>query len=753
MGRRQRILQLLILLLLSFTASCSSVIFNDDKYPTLGVNVCTAPRLVKCSPACNATSGTEGHYVVPFPRCTAANSIKSTTNVYCGGNAISRIQCCKLCGNRTTCNFWQHHIPPNPACLGCGACYIYPAAAPPPTCATTNISYNGIVRLNANASTLGKPCAEGKDDPHFRGGHGTRFEFNGLPDRTFCLLTDRNLHVNMRMRGYYDTRTVGASILKNGLAIRTWIRELGIMWVDAKTRRSHSFRLLARDGKETARGKGYLKEIEYGGRMLPLLKLGGRYALDGGLRFSFDAYESQGGGHFDVDAYHLEIADLLDLDIKLRVAHPLLQTPDDAEAHINVQFLQVLGTPEVHGIVGQTYREGREKRTVTFAELAELTGRPIAADGEEGKGFLDGDVIDYTTTGVLTADCPAAVKRAAAAAAAAAREKARAAQQRPRPVGNPHAAAAAARNARSPATTVQQQQLLVSPAVAHPVTGRGPATTATSATAAKPTTSQGPVAQRPVTPAVLDKRAGVITLARSNPDRHSSLQQPAIRPTLQRSAAAAVASASASASGAAGTPSIGKPAATAAVVLAAPVLATGGGGAASRAVPAARAAVGERRMGSVLRIAGLTGRPRGKAAGLIGVGAGSVVGSQPGGVRSAPVRLGTERPAPVVTGAGGAATGGAATRAATGGVVTGAATGGGTGAAIGGETRAPPNKAGSTGVPAAAVAATGRVKAGAAGIASSAAAVNNDNSRETVRGGAAILGGGEERLNAIRVGA
>ncbi|CAI5490076.1 unnamed protein product [Closterium sp. Naga37s-1] len=209
----------------------------------------------------------------------------------------------------------------------------------------------------------------------------------------------------MRMRGYYDTRTVGASILKNGLAIRTWIRELGIMWVDAKTRRSHSFRILARDGKDTARGKGFLKEIEYGGRMLPLLKLGGRYALDGGLSFSFDAYESQGGGYFDVDAYHLEIADLLDLDIKLRVAHPLLQTPDDAQAHINVQFLQVLGTPEVHGIVGQTYRDGREKRTVTFAELAELTGRPIAADGEEGKGFLDGDVIDYTTSGVLRADC------------------------------------------------------------------------------------------------------------------------------------------------------------------------------------------------------------------------------------------------------------------------------------------------------------------------------------------------------------
>ncbi|CAI5972954.1 unnamed protein product [Closterium sp. NIES-64] len=39
-------------------------------------------------------------------------------------------------------------------------------------------------------------------DPHFRGADGTRFDFNGLLDRSFCLLSDRRIHINMGIKGY-----------------------------------------------------------------------------------------------------------------------------------------------------------------------------------------------------------------------------------------------------------------------------------------------------------------------------------------------------------------------------------------------------------------------------------------------------------------------------------------------------------------------------------------------------------------------
>ncbi|GJP42840.1 hypothetical protein CLOM_g2368, partial [Closterium sp. NIES-68] len=280
---------------------------------------------------------------------------------------------------------------------------------------------------------VGTPCGSTKNDPHFRGAHGTRFEFNGAPEKTYCLLTDSSLHVNMKMRGYYDTRTIGASLLRNGLAVRTWIRELGVVWrepgaedsgeaeaaegaegeagiggagVRAGRRRKHTLRLVARDGKGQGRKDGgrLLRLVELDGRALPELRPGQQHSAPG-FSFSFEAEETLGGGFFEVDSYRLTIDSLLDIRIKLRVAHPLLQTPKDAQAHINLHFSHIQSSPSIHGVLGQTYRSGRERRAMDFSALAVLLGHPIAAEGEEGRGFLDGQTGDYETTGVLESDC------------------------------------------------------------------------------------------------------------------------------------------------------------------------------------------------------------------------------------------------------------------------------------------------------------------------------------------------------------
>eukprot|EP00475_Leptophrys_vorax_P006629 TRINITY_DN14115_c1_g1_i2.p2 TRINITY_DN14115_c1_g1~~TRINITY_DN14115_c1_g1_i2.p2 ORF type:complete len:152 (+),score=10.29 TRINITY_DN14115_c1_g1_i2:27-458(+) len=117
------------------------------------------------------------------------------------------------------------------------------------------------------------------------------------------------------------------------------------------------------------------------------------------------AHEKQGGGFFDVDAYKIEIAGLLSMEVKMRAAHPLLQTTDDAQVHIDVHFGYVNRTPDIHGVLGQTFRDGREKRSMDYSSLSLLLRRPFAADGPEGEGFLDGKPSDYRVSSVTASDC------------------------------------------------------------------------------------------------------------------------------------------------------------------------------------------------------------------------------------------------------------------------------------------------------------------------------------------------------------
>jgi hypothetical protein len=75
------------------------------------------------------------------------------------------------------------------------------------------------------------------------------------------------------------------------------------------------------------------------GETLSALPVGSSHAGAGGLNISLLAVERT--GHFDVDHYSLNIHGLVDLDIKMRVASPKLQTPTDAETHFNIGFNDV----------------------------------------------------------------------------------------------------------------------------------------------------------------------------------------------------------------------------------------------------------------------------------------------------------------------------------------------------------------------------------------------------------------------------
>ncbi|CAI5991881.1 unnamed protein product [Closterium sp. NIES-65] len=385
---------------------------------------------------CSNESGEVGYWKLPdYGRCSigtvsSGGAPRKADEAWCAGAAVGVKECCSRCssvnatadGTPFNCRHWAHIPSPDShdrhSSEQRGKCVLLPAV----DALTPEKARKGRCGTNTGDDTVrvGRRCAYGENDPHFLGAHGTRFDFNGLPDRSFCLYTDRQVHVNMAMRGYLDHRPLppsagnrsmlAAARFVNGSAVRTWIRQLAIMWHDGESSNSnstsaHSLVLTARDGKEQTRGaQGFLASATLDNKPLPRLTLGESHVLSNAqLILSFVGQEKT--GPFDVDVYTLRLENLLELELKLRAAHPLLQTPEDAQVHINLMFVDSNPSRQVHGVMGQTYRSGREQRTMEYSRLAALLHHPVSVDGEEGKGFLDGQVGDYETSGVTATDC------------------------------------------------------------------------------------------------------------------------------------------------------------------------------------------------------------------------------------------------------------------------------------------------------------------------------------------------------------
>eukprot|EP00245_Coleochaete_scutata_P018739 TRINITY_DN989_c0_g2_i1.p1 TRINITY_DN989_c0_g2~~TRINITY_DN989_c0_g2_i1.p1 ORF type:complete len:424 (-),score=69.87 TRINITY_DN989_c0_g2_i1:11-1282(-) len=254
-----------------------------------------------------------------------------------------------------------------------------------------------IDHTQGSFKTGGNCNPEIKDDPHFIGAHGVKYDFNGVPGKTFCLVTDAQFHINVRLSGYYASTPSASS------TIRSWIKEIIIFWHAAG--KSYTLQMIARPGKETARGPdGFVQSIIFNGKTLPKFGLRDRFVDEqSGLYLELKEFENLGA--FEVDAYHLYIKGLINAEVRARVAHPKLQLPDDAETHLNLKIRKIDLSRDVHGVLGQTYRDDRAQLTEKFRKVVEKQHAPIKADGSDGQGFLDGVVEDYETLGALSTAC------------------------------------------------------------------------------------------------------------------------------------------------------------------------------------------------------------------------------------------------------------------------------------------------------------------------------------------------------------
>ncbi|CAI5525196.1 unnamed protein product [Closterium sp. Naga37s-1] len=168
----------------------------------------------------------------------------------------------------------------------------------------------------------------------------------------------------------------------------------------------HVLRMAARRTAQQERGDGYVATIDVDEHPMPKLVLGDELSLfDGAATILLAAHEKQ--GPYDVDVYALKVTGVIEAEVRVRRVHPLLQEPDDAEAHINLAILDVAYSPTVHGLLGQFYRaNATSEPTLNYSILSHLMAMPLVPSPESSSdGELEGVPEDYVTSSLLAPDC------------------------------------------------------------------------------------------------------------------------------------------------------------------------------------------------------------------------------------------------------------------------------------------------------------------------------------------------------------
>eukprot|EP00271_Cylindrocystis_brebissonii_P015443 TRINITY_DN3833_c0_g2_i2.p1 TRINITY_DN3833_c0_g2~~TRINITY_DN3833_c0_g2_i2.p1 ORF type:complete len:321 (-),score=32.61 TRINITY_DN3833_c0_g2_i2:804-1721(-) len=230
-------------------------------------------------------------------------------------------------------------------------------------------------------------------DPHFTGGDGSRFNFEGVPRSHYCLVTDVHLHINV----YYGGRTA----FKQDLPQKhlTWIRKVGILWGP------HSLAFSAREGARWQYGSGFMGHMELNGVRITPPRIGNTVTLaDGAIRIRLLAGNVVSGEERS-DIYEVTIHNILKMSMRVLPEKEALRTDSDAVVHFDLEFPVLQVTNEAHGVLGQTYRRDHSQRLVGQHLEYNKDLQIEQVPGNNAQGFLDGGEPDYRTTGLLNADC------------------------------------------------------------------------------------------------------------------------------------------------------------------------------------------------------------------------------------------------------------------------------------------------------------------------------------------------------------
>lgn len=246
-------------------------------------------------------------------------------------------------------------------------------------------------RTSAEYST-GKLCdTSGHGDPHFQGADGSHFDFSGVPNRAYSLISDSHVQVNAFLGGRMAK-------WDNRVKALTWMRKISIMWGH------HVAVLAARPGADGDYMTGYLDSIMVDGE--PLLPRAHETvsAVNGDFSVTWEGVRIKNGRDW-VDELVVEVKNVLSLRLTVRPEVRNLRTHGDAVIHFTLKLQNANLSLNAHGVLGQTYRPdfvGRlAKQELVFSKLLNT----MVVPGDNADGFIDGVPEDYEVKDLERADC------------------------------------------------------------------------------------------------------------------------------------------------------------------------------------------------------------------------------------------------------------------------------------------------------------------------------------------------------------
>eukprot|EP00899_Mesostigma_viride_P012626 jgi/Mesvir1/21364/Mv20848-RA.1 len=204
----------------------------------------------------------------------------------------------------------------------------------------------------------------GVSDPHFVAGNGLKFDFMGEADKSYCLLSDTLLHMNMHMVGPVATHKKRSA---------TWIRDISILYypyynISITAASPEGTPFTAAHGTVVVNGKEMKSQ-----KQSTMVRWHGLTVSRRKTRIS------------------VEIKNLVELEIEVVRAGFWVGEDGPGSNYLNFKIKALNVTRSVHGLLGQTFRPSFNVR--------EHQG------GKQGQGVIEGNMHSYEVSDMLATDC------------------------------------------------------------------------------------------------------------------------------------------------------------------------------------------------------------------------------------------------------------------------------------------------------------------------------------------------------------
>ncbi|GJN36378.1 hypothetical protein PR202_gb25231 [Eleusine coracana subsp. coracana] len=197
-------------------------------------------------------------------------------------------------------------------------------------------------------------------DPRFTGADGNNFYFHGKKDQDFCIVSDKNLHINAHFIGNHNPD------LKRDF---TWIQALGVLFSSHTGNDHHTLHLGAVTAAKWDSATDHLNITFDDERVVLLPVEGARWSPSSVPALSVTRTTQVNTVVVELKGVFRIMANAVPITKEESRVHNYGVTDDDSLVHLDLGFKFQALTDDVHGVLGQTYRADYVNRLDVAAKM------------------------------------------------------------------------------------------------------------------------------------------------------------------------------------------------------------------------------------------------------------------------------------------------------------------------------------------------------------------------------------------------